>query len=384
MRQLGRQNFDFDPSLRVPQEGPLRRSRRWLYLLFTLMGFVLLGVLIRQVGVWEVIDHLRRLGWLSPLILLPYGVEAIFNAKGWACALQTSKERCPVPLRRLYFTRIAAEAVNNLTPAASVGGEPIKVYLLRTLGVPTERGLASVVIAKTALTAGQIVFILMGLPFFLYRLELFQQSAVVLLLLSGLAYLFVVLLIRCQKKGLLTLCVRGLKRVLPQRAQLERWQQRAQEIDAHLLEFYNANSRSFFASTLYHLIGWLMGAVEVALILSLLGVSFRPADALVIESMVQPLTAAALLIPGALGVQEAGGVFLCRLLGIGEAAGLTLMALKRARETIYNLIGLAILARFGGVPLPEKAHSSFLPHKLRINPNRPARRSNQARDSQNT
>jgi len=238
--------------------------------------------------------------------------------------------------------------VNNLTPAASVGGEPIKVYLLKTLGVPTERGLASVVIAKTALTAGQIVFILMGLPFFLYRLELFQQSAVVLLLLLGLAYLFVVLLIRFQKKGPLTLCVRGLKRVLPQRAQMERWQQRARGIDAHLLEFYNANSRSFFASTCYHLIGWLMGAVEVALILFLLDVPFRPVDALIIESMVQPLTAAALLIPGALGVQEAGGVFLCGLLGIGETVGLTLMVLKRVREATYNSIGLFVLMRLGG------------------------------------
>lgn len=354
---MRRQDLDSDQTLRVPKESSLRRPGRWVRLLFTLMGFVLLGVLIRQVGIGEVIDHLRRLGWFAPLILLPYGVEAIFNAKGWACALQASKEKCPVPLHRLYFTRIAGEAVNNLTPAASVGGEPIKVYLLKTLGVPTDRGLASVVIAKTALTAGQIVFILVGLPFFLYRLELFQPSAVVLLLLWGLAYLFVALLIRFQKKGLLTLCVRGLKRVLPRRTQVERWQPRAQGIDAHLLEFYHANSRSFFASTFYHLIGWLMGAVEVALILFLLDVSFRPADALIIESMVQPLTVAALLIPGALGVQEAGGVFLCQLLGIGEAVGLTLMVLKRAREAVYNLIGLAMLARFSSAALPEKTHS---------------------------
>jgi putative membrane protein len=311
------------------------------------MGFVLLGVLIRQVGIREVIDHLRRLGWFSPLILLPYGVEAIFNAKGWACALQTSEGGCPVPLHRLYFTRIAGEAVNNLTPAASVGGEPIKVYLLKTLGVPTERGLASVVIAKTALTTGQIVFILVGLPFFLYRLELFQQSAIVFLPLLGLAYLFVVLLIRFQKKGLLTLCIRGLNRLLPRRVQMERWQQQAQGIDAHLLEFYDTNPRSFFASTLYHLIGWLMGAVEVALILFLLDVPFRPTDPLIIESMVQPLTVAALLIPGALGVQEAGGVILCKLLGIGESVGLALMVLKRVREATYNLMGLFVLMCLG-------------------------------------
>jgi hypothetical protein len=80
-------------------------------------------------------------------------------------------------------------------------------------------------------------------------------------------------------------------------------------------------------------------------------------DALIIESMVQPMTAAGLFIPGALGVQEAGGVFLCRLLGIDEGAGFAMMALKRAREAVYNVIGLAVLIRFSGALFPQKLHS---------------------------
>ena len=71
--------------------------------------------------------------------------------------------------------------------------------------------------------------------------------------------------------------------------------------------------------------------------------------------MVQPMTVAGLVIPGSLGVQEAGGVFLCRLLGIDEGAGLTLMALKRVREAVYDLIGLVVIARATG---------RFLPHGL--------------------
>ena len=66
--------------------------------------------------------------------------------------------------------------------------------------------------------------------------------------------------------------------------------------------------------------------------------------------MIQPVTAAALIIPGALGVREAAGVFLCRLLGIGDGVGLTLMVLKRAREAVYNLIGLLVLTRAGYRP----------------------------------
>jgi hypothetical protein len=33
------------------------------------------------------------------------------------------------------------------------------------------------------------------------------------------------------------------------------------------------------------------------------------------------------------------------------------MALKRAREAVYNLIGLAVLVRVSGVLFPQKVHS---------------------------
>ena len=68
--------------------------------------------------------------------------------------------------------RLAGEAVNNLTPTANMGGEAVKVYLLRQRGVPGDAGTASVVAAKTALTVSQVAFILVGLPFFLYRLDI--------------------------------------------------------------------------------------------------------------------------------------------------------------------------------------------------------------------
>jgi len=33
------------------------------------------------------------------------------------------------------------------------------------------------------------------------------------------------------------------------------------------------------------------------------------------------------------------------------------MALKRAREAVYSLVGLAVLARVSGVLLPRQVHS---------------------------
>ncbi len=344
MHPLKEQNFDADQSPPPVPKGLFLRPKGRVQLFFTLTGLVLLGVLLRQIGIWEVLDYIRRLGWSFLWILLPYGMAAFFDCKGWNCALKALGE--DFSLWRLYMVRLAGEAVNNLTPAGAIGGEPFKIYILKTLGVSTDKGVASLVIARTALTAGQIVFILMGVPFFLYRLGVSGYAWVVLFPLVGLAYAFVLLLIRLQTRGLFFLGIQRLKKFLPR---LERWETKAESTDAHLLSFYDTNPRVFLLSTFYHLTGWLVGVGEVALILFLLTSSFRPVDALILESIIQPLTLAALVIPGALGVQDAGGVFLCQLLGIDPAVGLTLMVLKRMRQAFYTLTGLFILMRLGGV-----------------------------------
>jgi len=333
------------------------KRRLLLNIVAGLIGVSLLGFLVWEVGVSDILGYVRRIGWFAPLLLLPSVVIALCDAKGWACALPTTVRLPHIPLWRWSLARLAGEAVNNLTPTASLGGEPVKVYMLRIHGLPAEAGLASVVIAKTALTVSQIVFILLGLPLFLHRLGWVQQGWWILGPLLLLAYGFAVLLIRWQRRGLMSTIVRFLRRLLPRWRRLVQWEQRAGEIDVHLLHFYDGNTRGFVSSIIYHFGGWIFGAIELLFFFYLMGVKAAPTDAFIIETMIQPLTVAALVIPGALGVQEAGGVFLCRLLGIDDGAGLALMALRRARETVHNGIGLAALMQMGRSFLPQKAHS---------------------------
>ena len=330
------------------------KKRLGAHVVGALGGFTLLGLLVWNVGITEVTHYLYQIGWFAPLLLLPYLGVAWCDAKGWACAIPVPAQTLRVPVWRLSLARLAGEAINNLTPTANLGGEPVKVYLLRTHGIAADAGLASVVVAKTALTVSQIVFILLGLPFFLYRLGWIRRDWWILVPLFVLAYGFVSLLIRWQRQGLMEKAIGLFKWLLPRWQTLDHWEEGARRIDAHLLSFYDGNTRGFLASTFYHFLGWLLGAVEIWFFLFLMGVPIAPADALIIEAMVQPFGAAALIVPGALGVREAGGVFLCRLLGLDEGAGLTLMALVRVREAVYNLVGLAVIARFSGALLPRK------------------------------
>lgn len=66
-------------------------------------------------------------------------------------------------------------------------------------------------------------------------------------------------------------------------------------------------------------------------------------DAFIIEAISQPLSLGSALIPGALGVREAGGVAIFGMLGLDESVGLALWLLRRVREAAYNGIGLLYL-----------------------------------------
>ncbi|MBY0333986.1 MAG: hypothetical protein K2X49_25290, partial [Acetobacteraceae bacterium] len=67
---------------------------------------------------------------------------------------------------------------------------------------------------------------------------------------------------------------------------------------------------------LWHSLAWVIGALEVAGVLWLLGVEVSLADALVIEALAQALRNAGVLLPGALAVQEGAIIAAAALVGV--------------------------------------------------------------------
>src|SRR3954447_26945143 len=105
--------------------------------------------------------QLTQVGWK----FLPYlGASLlvyVLDALGWRSTWMTGQPR--VPFARLFSVRMAGEAVNKVTPLASLGGEPVKVYLLGREGTRTADSLASVTVAKNSITLAQILFIFAGI-----------------------------------------------------------------------------------------------------------------------------------------------------------------------------------------------------------------------------
>jgi putative membrane protein len=320
---------------------PVRRST-WQWALMAL-GVLLLAVLVYQAGPRRLADHLRALGWWAPMIFVPYAIASAFDAAGWRATFVRTRPS----LGLLYVVRLIGEAVNNVTPTAYIGGEPVKVYLLQRFAVPLAPATSSVILAKTALTIAQIAFVILGVGlFFVHRGVTWMTVPVLAAMLVG-GVLVSLLLVRWQRRGLVASMATLFARMFPRAHLTGRLQARATEIDAQLRAFYEAAHGAAVASVLLHLLGWIAGAAEVYAIMALIGHPVSWTEAVVVEALAQPTRVLGIVVPATLGVQEAGGMLIFTLLGLPPDLGLALMLLKRVREIGYSVFGLALLALLG-------------------------------------
>src|SRR5262249_55056285 len=123
------------------------------------VGLTLTGVLWWKIGLGAVLSAFGALSWrLLLLVTLPAFLMVTCDTLGWRFAF--SRDR--VSFRTLLSVRLAGEAVHLTRPSASVGGEAVKAWLLRPY-LSLAESLPSIIIAKTTITIGQALFLLLGL-----------------------------------------------------------------------------------------------------------------------------------------------------------------------------------------------------------------------------
>lgn len=318
--------------------------RRLLTLVALAGGLALLGWLLHHTGFDAVWQRLRILGWAAPLVFVPYLLVSIVDARGWRLTLPAGVR---VPLAGMVLSRMAGEAVNGLTPAGAVG-EPVKAYLLRRWQVTSADALASVVISKTALVASQSLFTALGVGALLWRFDRPRLAIGWLVALSLGCVAFTASLVWVQRRSPGTALWQLLRRLAPRARLVGRLEAATSAFDRRLGDFYRGEPRTFLHATVLHFLGWLIGVGEVVVMVTLIGGSVSWRDAFIIETLSQLVRVGALLVPAGIGTQELGGVWLCTFLGMSEADAVTLWLLKRAREVLFDAVGLVYLAQRGG------------------------------------
>ncbi|MBI4314080.1 MAG: flippase-like domain-containing protein [Candidatus Omnitrophica bacterium] len=304
-----------------------------------IVGIGLLIWIVRSVGLEAIWQEFCRMGWRLLLILGFYWVIFALDTLGWYYSFTQGYNQASVG--SLFLIRLAGEAINYVTPFAQMGGEPVKVLLLKQKhGIPVQEGFTSVVIAKTAITAGLFFFAACSAAAALLYGHLSSVFArvvwIVLISMGILTFLFVL----AQRHGIFERAVPMLEKMMGARS--VSIEGAGQEIDASIRNFYRSQRSRLFLSVLFHALGWAAGVVEVWLILHFLGLGVSFVQAWMIEGLWQLLKAGAFMIPGAIGAQEGSVLFIFLNMGLSSPAAVVLALVRRIREIFWAGIGLAV------------------------------------------
>jgi len=110
----------------------------------------------------------------------------------------------------------------------------------------------------------------------------------------------------------------------------------------------HSDPRRLLLASMVHLLGWFSTGVGTWISLRLLGFEAAMLPILALEALLDALVAATFVVPGAVGVQEAGYVGLGAAFGVPPDLALSVSLLRRARDLA---LGLPILLVFQWIEL---------------------------------
>jgi uncharacterized protein (TIRG00374 family) len=299
--------------------------------------------LLHRIGLGLVWRNLVRVGWGFAAILALEAVVLVLHTLAWRRTLPPGS---PVPLGSLLAMRLAGDAVNAIAPAAVVGGELARAGLLARWVRGTE-ALSSVGLAALTQFLAQVLFVGAGAT--LARAGGLQPRLRVFgLLLLACLLAFVGLLWRLSRRRGESSSWSGrlldrAGRILQKRIRREDfWQSLNQQVFGAMRD----RPSDLVLSVLLFLSGWLAAPVEVGLVLFFLGTPVPAGTAFSISVLIVLVEGCFFFVPARFGVQEGGLYAIFLALGLNPASGFSLGVVRRLRELLWGLAGLAVLGLY--------------------------------------
>lgn len=307
------------------------------------VGLIVVIYLIHQTGLSNLWRDVSMVGWGFLFVLLQEMLAHMANTLGWVYTISPDKRT--VPFRSLFMYRLAGDGINYLTPTATIGGEFVRARLI-TPRLGASESASSVTLAKFAETNGQVVFITVGLCFILpflpglgiYRWWMFGFLLVAMALIAWLTWMF--------RKGFYEMSVKVLAFFrLTKVSAVKRWfsknDENIKEIDSRIRLYTTGHRlRDLIRSVICYTAAFAFSAIEVWIILYLLGLTTSWHVVLGVEVLSVLIEAVLFFVPVKMGTQEGGKVLIFKILALDPSKGLAMGVIRRIREIFWALFGL--------------------------------------------
>jgi putative membrane protein len=303
--------------------------------LLGLAGAALFTILLIRQGAPQVGIAFASAGWaIAAVVIYHLTVPVFLDALAWWVLFPKSDR---LSLWQLFWMRWIGESVSTLVPSAAVGGDIVRARLAAINGAPLPVAAGTVLVDLTLGVFTQAAFTLLGVVLLVgvTGQKNFVRPTLIgtLIGVAGVAGFYFV-----QRLGMF----RFLAKIIARLANSPEWQslvQGGETLDQTIRALY-ARRKAVIACCAWTIVSLVGGSGEIWIALHALDLRATFINALILQSMVLTIRSAAFAIPGGLGVQEGGYLFVGNLLGIPGDAAFALSLIARVRELALGIPGL--------------------------------------------
>lgn len=253
---------------------------------------------------------------------------------------------------KLLRMQLAGYAVSFVTPSSRIGGEPLRIYMLKKeCDVDYKTGTASIVLDKYMEYLGSLTFGLIGVALLIFvpnipgviRTILFGAIIFSMLVLTYVYYRL------SREKGLF----HNLFSIFLSKKRLGKMSKSLKDVDSKLSYFMIHQKKAFFISYFFYIVSAIVVLVEFKFLLLSFGVTTSLLELILVVMIVGITTL--IPLPMALGSMEFGQSGLFALLKSHGGAGLLFSLIYRIRGLVVSAIGFSLLILFSGKDILRKS-----------------------------
>jgi len=162
--------------------------RRSLFtILLFIAGLLIFGVVFYMIGLKRIFLQLLKINlWFYLLAIISAIITLLLWTLRWKSFIKSTNY--DVPLLSLFKILIIGLAINNLTPVAKLGGEPVRAYLLKKeFKIPMRRGFAIILSDLTTeflISAMMVVISMLLITFYIQPPAWLSVSLVIFTILT--------------------------------------------------------------------------------------------------------------------------------------------------------------------------------------------------------
>jgi glycosyltransferase 2 family protein len=333
---------DMEPMNR-PKKSPVRVLFRVLALL---CGILLIAWFVSKSNPAEIWHQLQRINVRFVLLIFVTFCAYMMVVVGWIVSFPVKQEG--LNIFNLFIIRLIGETLAQINPTNVIAGETLKAILLKRRGVAYHDGIVSLTISRISIVLSAFTLILAGAIIFFDDLIRVSDNgsipitlpAIFLLLVLTIGFIYYLLR---SGRGILHVPIilfEKISRVFTQSARITNIIEKMRLVDRELIEFYRTRKLMFLAAYLLSLFHWVVGALEMYLILRFIGIDISFLSCVAVEVGVMVFKALGSFVPGQVGIEEMANKMMLEFVHVPSSSiWITVSILRRARQIFWILVG---------------------------------------------